>query len=425
MAQTAVPCPTQVGGGKPSPAFTDVIGQLDAHQWKKTSLTESAHVDVVLRSAGTFQWNWLWDRKGQLQGLDVIRHADEDILLARWAPRRSDGDIRSIQMWDGALYELVIFELNPSLANSAESLGTFLRTILKPPPEKLRIAGPKRQELQDGFGLFRGDTNAELWRGPIFRMPINQVRGADEQFFTVQEISGRVFLMFDFGKRAAYAPWPQSIYLNERFPPLASRVQGWEKEKLVAEITAPERMPECWDPRVMGQHQDYFRLQRDQVLIAETVRRGLTPEEFQAVMDSPYGRELLVRELLAAGETERYTDLIVQTIHRYGDLPDVNQDFSSMGKTIPARSHLAEVIISLGSRGGPDFSKTMLESAAAGHETELALNYVRERFLYTQLKFDDPYSQALADKLAVAKVPPQSQASRDLIVNWIRSKRSN
>lgn len=425
MGQTGSPWPTKVGGGKPSPAFADVIGQLDAQQWKKTSVAESADVDVVLRSAETFQWNWLWDRKGQLQGLDTIRNGDEDILLERWAPRGNDRDIRSIQMWDGPLYELVIFEIDPSLANSAESLRIFLRTILKPPPEKLRIAGPQPEELQDGFGLYRGEANGELWRGAIFRIPINQVSGADEHYFTVQEISGRAFLMFDFGKRAAYAPWPQSIYLNERFPPLATRVQGWHKEKLLAEITAPERMPKCWDPRLMGQHQDYFRLQRDQVLIAEMVRRGLTPDDFQAVMDCPYGRQLLVRQLSAAGETERYTDLIVQTIHRFENLPDVNQDFSSTGKTIPMRSHLAEVIISLGWRGGPDFSKTMLELAAAGHEPELALNYMKERLFNTQIKFDDPHSQELADKLAAAKIPARSEITRDFIVNWIRSKRSN
>ena len=128
----------------------------------------------------------------------------------------------------------------------------------------------------------------------------------------------------------------------------------------------------------------------------------------------------------AEEETERYSELILQTICRYENFPDVNQDFSLKVKGEPVRSHLAEVIMALAwPRGGPDFSETMLELAVAGHEPELALNYVQERLFDSHIRFDNPHTQELADKLAAAKVPAAAEHNRDFIVKWIRSKHSN
>jgi hypothetical protein len=182
--------------------------------------SDPAEFYAILRSTEIFQANWLQDNKAPLQRIGTLRHGLEDVLLARCAGPANYPRIRNIEMWDGTLYELVIFELDPSAIDSKKSIRETLLTIVKPPPEKLRMSGPTAQELEDGFGFIRPETSGtERWQGLILRTPNHQVVGYDEEFFTVHEIDGRVFLVFDFGERAGYAPWPQSIYLGNRFPP--------------------------------------------------------------------------------------------------------------------------------------------------------------------------------------------------------------
>src|SRR6266436_923204 len=121
-AQSPPSCPTNFIGEKVSPSPSEAIRQLDLEKWKAVAVPESADVKIVLRSAETFQWNWLQDKKGRRQGVRTIRHGNEDVLLSRWEPQTNDRQIKNIQMWDGALYELVIFEIDPTLAASADSL---------------------------------------------------------------------------------------------------------------------------------------------------------------------------------------------------------------------------------------------------------------------------------------------------------------
>src|SRR5260370_3835368 len=104
------------------PSAADVIGELDASKLRMRTSPESPEIAATLSSAETFQSNWLQDRRGGLQGVGTIRHGLEDVLLARWAGDADQRQIRNVEMWDGALYELVIFEVDRLVIESAESV---------------------------------------------------------------------------------------------------------------------------------------------------------------------------------------------------------------------------------------------------------------------------------------------------------------
>jgi hypothetical protein len=267
----------------PSPPTREVVRDLDVMKSAISPASDPAEFYANLRSAETFQSNWLQDNKGQLQRVGTLRHGLEDVLLARWAGPANYPRIKNIEMWDGALYELVIFELDSAAIASEKSIRETLLKIMKPPPEKLRMSGPPAQELEDGFGFLKPKTSdTERWQGLILRTPNHQVVGYDEEFFTVHEIDGRVFLEFDFGKRAGYAPWPQSIYVSDRFPPLPELVKQWPKERVLQELTGPEHQEMCWDSSNANAFADEFRMRRDEVLVAELVRRGIDAGEFRS-----------------------------------------------------------------------------------------------------------------------------------------------
>ncbi len=399
----------------PAPAFSDVVRELDALKLR-TPASLSTDVSATLRSAEAFQSTWLLDKKGHIQGVSTIRHGLEDVLVARWAGPPNQPQIRNIGMWDGAMYELVIFELDPGVIASNKSIRDFLRTIIKPPPTKLRMSGPNAQALEDGFGFLRPTTSdTERWQGQILRMPTHQVVGYDEEFFTFHEIEGRVFLVFDFGKRAGWPP--QSIYVSDRFPPLSAVIKDWPKQRLLQEVIKPDHQEVCWDSSIAA-FSDEFRLRRDEILIAELVRRGLDTDEFREVMDSLNGRCLLIPALDSARQTARYTDPILETIRRYESRPDVNQRIEPRSKGVTVLSYLADLIRVLPTRGGPDFADAMLQLIAADHEAELALNYIYERVSYSGNSADPE----LADKIAAVKVPAALEQKRNFTVAVIRAR---
>jgi hypothetical protein len=405
----------------PSPSISEVVRELDVMKSAIPPSSDPAEFYANLRSAETFQCNWLQDKKGQLQRVGTLRHGLEDVLLARWAGPANYPRIRNIEMWDGALYELVIFELDRGAIDSEKSIRETLLTIMKPPPEKLRMSGPTAQELEDGFGFLRPKTSVtQRWQGSILRMPNHQAVGYDEEFFTVHEIDGRVFLVFDFGKRAGYAPWPQSIYGGDRFPPLPELVKQWSKERVLRELTGPEHQEMCWDSSNVNVFAHEFRMRRDEVLVAELVRRGVNPNEFREVMDSPNGRYLLVPALDRAHETERYVALILDALHRYETLPDVNRRIEPPTKAPIVWSHLADLIRVLPRRGGPDFSDAMVQFIASNHEPEAALDYFDWRFVYNT---NQPIP-GLADKLAKTVVPAGLEKKRDHLVAVLRAQKA-
>jgi hypothetical protein len=104
------------------PPFEEVRRQLETEKWRVPSSAESPELAATLRSTEKFQQNWLRDNKGKLQQVGTTRNGLEDVLLARWAVSSSQQQIRSIEMWDGAMYELVILELDPSVISPSSNL---------------------------------------------------------------------------------------------------------------------------------------------------------------------------------------------------------------------------------------------------------------------------------------------------------------
>jgi hypothetical protein len=165
---------------------------------------------------------------------------------------------------------------------------------------------------------------------------------------------------------------------------------------------------------------DEFRLRRDEVLVAELVRKGLDPEEFREVMDSPNGRYLLVPALDHAQQTERYSPLIVDALHRYETLPDVNQRIEPRAKAPIGWSHLADLIRVLPWRGGADFSDAIVQLIASNHEPEVAFDYLEWRFVSNR----NQATPGVADRLAKTTVPAGLEKKRDYFVAVLRAQES-
>jgi hypothetical protein len=420
-ASAATVCAQSIPMRCPTPSIPEVVRELDVMKSAIPPSTDQVDIYATLRSAETFQSNWLKDNKGQLQRIGTVRHGLEDVLLACWAGPTNYPRIKGVEMWDGALYELVIFELDSGAIASEESIRQTLLYIMKPPPEKLRISGPTAQALEDGFGfLSPTKSDTQRWQGLILRTPNHQVVGFDEEWFAFHEIDGRVFLVFDLGKRAGYAPWPQSIYLRDRFPPLSEVVKQWRKERLLQELTAQPHQEMCWDSTTVNAFGDQVRIVRDEVLVAEQVRRGLNASEFRQVMDSPNGRYLLVPALDRTHQTEQYAALIRDTLISFESLPDVNRRIEPRTKSRIIRSYLADLIRVLPSQGGADFSEAMLQLISSNREPEVALDYLNRRFVSSS----NQAPRGLANELAKVVVPADLEKKRDFIVAVLRAQES-
>ncbi len=133
------------------PSPSEVIRQLDAEKSKMIMSSESPEIAAGLRSAEKFHGFWLQDKKDALRRVGTIRHGLEDVLIANWVPQANERQIRNIDMWDGALYELMVYEVDPAVMASEASVRNFLLSVVKPPPENLRMSGPTNQQLKDGL----------------------------------------------------------------------------------------------------------------------------------------------------------------------------------------------------------------------------------------------------------------------------------
>jgi hypothetical protein len=52
-------------------------------------------------------------------------------------------------------------------------------------------------------------------------------------------------------------------------------INHWPKERVLRELTGPEHQEMCWDSTNVNVFADEFRMRRDEVLVAELVRRGV------------------------------------------------------------------------------------------------------------------------------------------------------
>lgn len=397
------------------PSAVEIIHKLDGLKATLAEQIESSRVGTTFLAAESFHGNWLQDRKGALQSVGTFRHGFEDVLWARWLAPPDNQLIKNIEMWDGALYELVIFEADPVVLTSQESARKFLLTVTKRPREAPRVYDATAQQLEDGFAFStpRAKTIGVL-HGWMLRTRHPQRGGYDQESFTFYVIDGRSFLVFEFGKRLGSADWPQSIYLSDRFPPFAALVQKWSNERLIQELARPLDEKACPALTYEEFATDAFRSARDEVYVAELVRRGVEDTEFQQVMDSPNGMDLFIREATKAGKGVLYRNAILETIHRFENLPDVNVSVQPITKVPWVSSHLAQLIRVLPRRGGPDFSEVILKLIAAGREPEVALEYLSDR-VYT-------LSAEFAVKLAATEVPAELQKKKARIIEDVRGR---
>jgi hypothetical protein len=112
--------------------------------------------------------------------------------------------------------------------------------------------------------------------------------------------------------------------------------------------------------------------------------------------------------------------LIVDALHRYETLPEVNHRIEPRTKAPIGWSHLADLIRVLPRRGGADFSDAIVQLIASNHEPEAALDYLDRRFVSN----GNQATAGLADRLAKTMVPAGLEKKRDYLVAVLRAQES-
>jgi len=214
--------------------------------------TEAAYLKAAERSFEAV----LIPRPGPVVGMTTVKNEGDDVLIAQWQPGQPAATgVEGFWVWDAPDYSWFVLKCDPANFKSPASAQDFLGRILKwetgaPDPLRmnLRYAASEVGDFLDG--------TADLWLvGSGTKYRVLGVRSGPDSYLLVQVWKELFRLGYPEG----------GVYVPERFPPLKELVKGWSKERILSEVGR------LWD------RSDWFAniAIRDQILIAESARRGL------------------------------------------------------------------------------------------------------------------------------------------------------
>jgi hypothetical protein len=201
----------------------------------------------------------------------TLTEKGNDILVARWTASGDQSPFSELIVWDTPQDTSFIFRLpRRSWSNDAAIRSTFERLLLparsdgRTPPAKgvtLNIArDPYTQQWIGAGGLL------------VTYFP-RQFEVGYMNWLDLWETTSASYLSATFSLYAT-SYYPSNMRLiAERFPPLASRVRRWSKQRIIGEL----------DRNVS--------LARDRVLAQELVKRDLTEDELLALLRSRWNME--------------------------------------------------------------------------------------------------------------------------------------
>ncbi len=223
-----------------------------------TELSPEAR-EVLSRSSRWFS-TLFYDVRGAQVGARQLTHGGDDILVATWGPSSDHRGVRSTFMWDAPDVNVVVMEVDPSTVESPSILGELLASVIRPEPN-LGVNKVNFVLLED----FRQEGVIGLGRVGYLRGPSAILK--EFQFLVVAyRRATRTYIAFWGGKQLAGQVYsPGMISVPERFPPLSVRLPQWGTDSIIEQLGKGTR-------------------QRDELLLQELIQRGMTHQQFQAVM---------------------------------------------------------------------------------------------------------------------------------------------
>jgi hypothetical protein len=342
----------------------------------------------------------------------TYRDATGDNLVAEWATSEPFG-VGSVILKDTPYLSVYHLALSHCRIASRADLTSFLTTLLasgkSPIPlwpgaltVDLQASAPRIDQFHVGsppFSPYRivrdfvllGQRDGEEWY-------VTVTIGKD---FTYQEREAED----DKDQNGPPGPYPVPPFVPERFPSLAELAKGWSGDRILREVGKPAGPSPEFD----------FSDRRDEILIAELVKRGLSVDQFLDLVKSdslhpdlrlttalyalrragvsldPYIKSALAMYLpLGAGEE-------VATLFNYAAEPC----------KVPIRSHREKATPS------PEFEALALKLIKSGQSTEGPLAYL-ESCSNSRETLDALSSAAVPDSAATAKERAMGRIRRRL-----------
>ena len=247
---------------------------------------------------------------GPLIGVATTRRGSDDVFMAKWRPGSpTPPEVRDISILDAPDYSWIILGCDPSAFDSSAATLAFLernlRWIFAVPDQPMKVtvsyAGATSQNFLDG----RADLLQPEYEGEYY-------------IFGVR-VEASAFLVLKIGNgRLRYAGYPDgSLYVPERFPPLAGLVKEWSKDRLISEVGALRSRSIAF-----ANNND-----RDRILISEAARRGLARSDLEVLLEptAPFSYSqwkdratALVTALADSGQLERDRDALSEITLKLG-----------------------------------------------------------------------------------------------------------
>jgi hypothetical protein len=196
-----------------------------------------------------------------------------DVLIAEWGVQESFGK-GTVVLTDTPYYSYYELRLSECKIESRADLAAFINALLGWREDHPSVPAPNRERIQVGpfppselrvspnFPATHSFSGSAFSASPNFFV-------ADFEFVGVIE-GGEWLLDFGIGKSGSEKFLGVPPWIPERFPPLAELVKPWSFGEVRRELGAPVKPFELTPA---------FTYNRDSILIAELVRRGLTEDQ--------------------------------------------------------------------------------------------------------------------------------------------------
>jgi hypothetical protein len=240
-----------------------------------------------------------------LIGITVRKIGEDDALVSAW--KTDSPGFSRIWVLDEPEYNWFVLESDPHQFESPESIRAFWNRTIAWATDGVPLAQVELT-MSRGSGRF-------LLAG-TGRINPNYAWGGEVEVYAVRTSTGAVFAL-KCGKQLFSGYPSEARYVPERFPPLAGRIATWKKQDLFDQIG---RMKERTGPI------RHFA-NRDSILIAEIVRRGLTDNDFDKLFSPPVGDyddtfgfrvDSTIKAIVSSGQLETHRASFEAAVLRLG-----------------------------------------------------------------------------------------------------------
>jgi len=287
---------------------------------------------------------------------------DGDILLARWNAADPGRPERATWLWDTPYWDMFIAEVD-AVVLRADELTRYCESLLVWDDNPLVLRSlrltylnsePGKQEVS-GKGTYIQTQRATYW------MHFEALARGDRGYIGVT-ISKRAIV------HGADANFPfDSMFVNERFPPLRERIPGWSREVLLEQLGQGSSRD----------NQGEYPLRRDAIILEELLSRGpVSDAEVQRILIGGSDRG----EALSGAITDSRLSAFLEALESRNELAAYAASIGSALLAGPVQASVKEtamvhVVAAMG-KHGIDFSREALSFLERGQYTSSSLFYL-------------------------------------------------